>query len=279
MIWLMADFGLAPVGLRLLPILSGRRVHVSLHDDLQATARSEGCSVDFIKEVGAFVSGLGRIGASADAVSEELLAEILPHASRTAIATLPVDSHKCVPAFIGPSLHGPLTIGFSGNFFGEQEFECFVEGLRRWSRRSRRDWRMITFGDPTLCRLDSSIDSRGFTPPDQVRAALSGCDLLLLPSPLNRPEMRSSMPTKLVSYLELGRMIFTFAPEKSATERVLNESHLGPVVSVCDPALVEHRLIELDAWDIQAAEAGWRGLVENRFNESRILHDLKLATG
>lgn len=47
-VWLMADFGMAPLSLRLLPVLRGRHVHVSLHDDLEATAQRERCSAAFL---------------------------------------------------------------------------------------------------------------------------------------------------------------------------------------------------------------------------------------
>jgi glycosyltransferase involved in cell wall biosynthesis len=275
-IWLMADFGLAPVGLRLLPALRGQRVHVSLHDDLPTTAQRERCSPAFLAEIREFTSGLQSLDVSADAVSEELLADTVPQAKRTAIVTLPVDSGKCAPNFVGPRLQGPLTIGFSGNFYGEKEVACFVEGLQAWSRQSGRDWRLRVFGAEKMGSLDRRIEARGFTAPEVVRAALADCDLLLLPSPLNRPEMRTNMPTKLVSYLELGRMVFGFAPENSATKRVVEDSHLGPVISICDSALVAKRLDELLGWDIQAAQTGWRRLVEDRFSERRIMDDLKV---
>ena len=276
-VWLMADYGLSPVGLRLLPALRGRRVHVSLHDDLPTSAQREGCSPAFLEELRQFVEGLHELNVSADAVSEELLADTLPRASRTAIVTLPVESSRCATTFAGARHQGPLTIGFSGNFFGEDEFGCFVEGLRRWSQQSGRDWQMLAFGHTGLGRFDSRITARGFTAPEVVRSALADCDLLLLPSPLGRPEMRTNMPTKLVSYLELGRMVFAFAPERSATSRVLTESSLGPVVSVCDPEAVGKRLNELNGWNVQAAQAGWRRLIEGRFSEKRILCDLQVA--
>jgi|GEM_PF-7064234 len=277
LIWLMADFALAPVGLRLLPALHGQRVHVSIHDDLEPAAQREGASANFLREVREFLSGLREMDLTADAVSEELLAGILPGAARSAIVTLPVNTAGCVKAFAGPRRAGPLTIGFSGNFFGEAEFAVFVEGLRLWSRQSGRDWRLLVFGAARLGALDERIVARGFTAADEVRAALAGCDLLLLPSPLDRPEMRTNLPTKLVSYLELGRMIFAFAPEKSSTQRVIADATLGPVLSSRNASAVAAALSGLGKWNVAAAAAGRRRLVEYRFNEDRILQDLSAA--
>ena len=202
-------FRACPVGLRLLPMLHDQRAHVSIHDDPKATAQREGCSSSSLGVVQNFLNGLRDMDVSADAgSSEELLADILPQAKRSAIVTLPVDPSKCASTFVGPRKQGPLTVGFSGNFFGAKEFACFVEGLRLWSQQSGRDWQMRPFWRPDLGRFDPRVTARGFTPPTMVRKVLSDCDLLLLPSPLDRPEMRTSVPTKLVSYVEVGRMVF-----------------------------------------------------------------------
>ena len=274
-VWLMADFGLAPVGLRLLPRLKNRRVHLSFHDDLPAAAQREGCSSGFQAEISAFLAGLRELNFTGDAVSEELLADTAPTARASAIVTLPVDSTKLAAGFRGPRPSGPMRIGFSGNFYGEREFVCFVEGLKLWSRQTGRDWRMRVFGAEKLGGMDARIEARGVTPADEVRATLADCDLLLLPSPLDRPEMRTNMPTKLVSYLELGRMVFAFAPANSATARVLKEGNIGPVVSTCDPALVAKELEGLGASDPVAAQAGWQRLIGGRFGEERIMRDLR----
>lgn len=276
-VWLMADYGLAPVGLRVMRVLRDRRLHISVHDDLVPAAQREGASSNFLREVREFLNGLREMDLSADAVSEELLATTLPGASRSAIVTLPVNPTKCVKEFTEPRRTGPLIIGFSGNFFGEAEFAIFVAGLRLWSQHCGRDWRLLVFGASRLGALDARIVARGFTPVDEVRAALANCDLLLLPSPLDRPEMRTNMPTKLVSYLELGRMIFAFAPEKSSTCRVISDANLGPVLSSRNAATVEAALNDLQNWNVAGAATGWRRLVEYRFNEERIVQDMGAA--
>ena len=277
LVWLMADFSLVPVGLRLWPMLRGQRVHVSIHDDLLATAQREQCSKAFLSEVKAFLSVLSVSDCSADTVSEELLEEVVPRARQKAVVTLAVDPAACVAGLRGPSERGTFIVGFSGNFYGESEVACFVEGLNLWSERCGRDWRLRVFGSEALGKLDARIEARGFTPIEQVRAELTDCDLLLLPSPLERPEMRTNMPTKLVTYLEAGRLIFAFAPKQSATERVITGSGIGCVQHSQDPEAVARGLAELCTQDITVARNGWQCLIENRFSEQRILRDLTAA--
>ncbi len=275
LVWLMLDFGIVPVMLRMLPHLQRQRLHVSIHDDPVATAERERCSRAFIDEARSVLGALDRIEFTADAVSEELLSSCVPEAQMRAVVTMPVNERRRAEAVREPRRDGILTVGFSGNFMGMKEFACFVGGLRLWKERTGRDWRLLAFGNSQLGILDPRIDARGFTPADEVNAKLQECDLLLLPMALEGEEMKTSVPTKLVSYVECGRMVFSFAPQGSATARILRESHLGPVVSVISPVAVAEALDQLESWDIKATEEGWQSLTTHRFNEDRILKDLK----
>jgi len=274
LVWLMADYGLVPVALRLLPNLRSRRLHISFHDSPRPTAERECCSSAFLNEVDAFLDALNEPDFTADAVTEELLAECAPNARSSALVTLPVNRSRCSSEFIKPRSNGTLEIGFSGNFLGEDEFACFIDGLRLWEKKSGRDWKVTVIGRPDLARFDKKIQVYGPMSFDQTRLALGSCDLLLLPSPVDRPEMRTNMPTKLVTYLELGRMIFAFAPAGSSAARVLTEAQLGPVLSVRDAESVADALQRIQEWDFDAAAKGWHQLVTNRFDETRIARDL-----
>jgi hypothetical protein len=274
-VWLMADYGLAPVGLRLLPHLKRRRLHISFHDSPRPTAERECCSSAFLNEVDAFLDALNELDFTADAVTEELLAECAPAAQCKAIVTLPVNRSRSSPEFTRSRSEGTLEIGFSGNFLGEEEFACFIDGLRLWEKKSGRNWKMTVVGRPDLARFDQRVDAHGPMSSDNTQLTLSSCDLLLLPSPIDRPEMRTNMPTKLVTYLELGRMILAFAPKDSSTARVLSEARLGPVLSVRSPEAVADALQEIGRWDFVAASYGWHQLVTTRFDEARIARDLE----
>jgi glycosyltransferase involved in cell wall biosynthesis len=274
LVWLVADFGIGPIGRRLLPMLSQRRVHISLHDNLEATASREGYSGKFIGEIHRFLAGLRNIQFTADAVSEELLQECAPTAQSAAVITAPVDPTKCAYSFQAPGDSGRFRIGFSGNFLGEEEFRCFVEGLKMWSKKTGRDWQILVFGRSDLGKVHPNVEAYSYTPADEVRTRLSECDILLLPSPVEREEMKTNMPTKLITYIETGRMIFCFAPEGSAVQRVLHRAKLGPVLTSRDAALAEAALLGLQEWDFAAAAAGWRSLIEDRFNKQRITRDV-----
>jgi hypothetical protein len=89
--------------------------------------------------------------------------------------------------------------------------------------------------------------------------------------------MQTNMPTKLVTYLETGKLVFSFARTSSATSRVLRESCIGPVIERLDRDAVCEGLDALSTWDLDAANVGWRNLIENRFSASRIFKDLQEA--
>ena len=276
-IWLMADYTLAPVGLRLLPFLKNRRVHVSVHDHLEATALLYKSSPQFLAELRAFQQGLNALRPSSDAISEELLEETLPDAARKAVIGMAVEPRVSAAQLQGPTSQGPLRIGLSGNFFGETELECFLSGLRKWSDRAGRDWQLQVFGNSAISRLDPRIQAHGFTPIEKVREALARCDLLLLPLPIDdqSAQMRTSVPTKLVTYLEAGRLIFAFAPAASVTRRLIEGGHIGAVVTRFDAAMVMEKLQALLNWDLNLAQTGRQNLMKGRFGGQRILQDLK----
>jgi hypothetical protein len=87
--------------------------------------------------------------------------------------------------------------------------------------------------------------------------------------------MQTCLPTKLVSYIELGRPVFTFAPSDSATARIMNEAAIGPVVSILDPEKTAAELDKLFVWDSVAAENGWNRLLQDRLSETRIARDFR----
>jgi len=274
LIWLVADYGLAPVALRLLPKLKRYRLHTSFHDSPKPTAAREGYSKAFLNELDVFLTALNESDFTADAVSEELLIYCARSARCNAIVTLPVNRSRCSPKFAEPRSEGILEIGFSGNFLGEEELACFIAGLRLWEKKSGRNWKITAVGRPDLAQFDRRVDAYGPMPAEKTHQVLRSSDLLLLPSPIDRPEMRTNMPTKLVTYLELGRMIFTFAPADSSTARVLNEARLGPVISGREPEAVAEALQRIEHWDFDAAAKGWHQLVTTRFDETRIARDL-----
>jgi hypothetical protein len=272
----VADYTLGSVGLRLLPKLARRQVHVSLHDHPLESARRAGfCRYD-LREIAAFQSGLAALHPTVDAVSEELLKAIMPDVKRTSIIALPAMSCATAPAVVGPTTEGPLRFGLSGNFFGQEELNCFLHGLEQWSSRTGRDWRLLVFGRKPEGKLDQRIDFRGFRPIEEARDQLARCDVLLLPLPVDADsiQMRTSVPTKLTTYLEVGRLVFAFAPSGSATERIIAQSALGPVVTRLDPSVVAGQLNQLATWNLAAANVGRQRLLEHRYNEHRMLSDL-----
>ncbi|HEY7299138.1 MAG TPA: hypothetical protein VH684_14630 [Xanthobacteraceae bacterium] len=273
-VWVVFDYGLAPLLARIGPHLKRRRTHVSLHDEPCATAQRESLGRAFLREIETAKTQLQQTMVSYDAVSEELAASMLNDPSSAILVTLPVNPLSCARQFRTPKKQGVFRIGFSGNFWGQRELEFFVTSLNSWSTRTARDWELITYGDSRLAELSPKVRAFGPTLPAQVREGLDSCDAFLLPLPIGRPEMMTSLPTKLVTYAELGRPIFTIAPRGSATERVVRSYHLGPTVSALDGTSMIEGLDRLLEWGTEQAAAGWAELISNRFSHARIASQL-----
>ena len=128
-LWVIADYSVAPVLLRLLPKIEGVRVHLSIHDSLVSCAERNGQSQAFIREITTLIDRLKKISFTADGVSEEILEEIVPTARRTAIITLPVKNGSLAMELSPPRQTEPLKIGYSGNFLSLKKFKCFAEKL------------------------------------------------------------------------------------------------------------------------------------------------------
>jgi hypothetical protein len=276
--WIVADYTLAPVVLKLIPVLNSFRLHISLHDHPASSAERSGVGSADLQAVTRFQELLGSLTLSADGVSEELINCVAPNAVSKAIITLPASPQS--PTLTAPGQSGCLSVGLCGNFFGRSEIDCFLSGLEVWAKRSGRDWRLTIFGPDPGVRLDSRIELKGVREVDEVRRELKHVDVLLLPLPVeNSVIMRTSVPTKLTTYLEIGSLIFAFAPSNSITESLISTNHLGPVVTTLDPERVAGEIENLVHWDLFAADAGRQRLLAGRYSECRMVTDLRKLLG
>lgn len=275
LVWIVADFTIVPVATWLLPQLRDRRLHLSIHDHLQDSARREGFSAPLLKRIAQFETAVTVMKPTVDGVSQELIDSFILAPLAEAIVTLPVKLTASENMLRGLAADGPLTIGLSGNFWGEKELQCFAEGMELWSQKSGRDWKMQIFGRSGSIENPNRIEMRGYVPIEKVLVELGECDLLLLPLPVDpeSSQMATSVPTKLVTYLEVGRLVFAFAPPRSVTKRLVEENAVGFVACCCDPRVVVDGLERLLKWDLRAAETGRQRLLADRFNEARIFRD------
>lgn len=267
-VWIVLDYLTVPVAANLVRRLPGQRFHFSIHDDPQHTASREGESHAALRGCRAALETLRTSNASLDAVSEELLASAGWPVERQAVVTLGCDPAASVAQISPPRAEGPLTIGVAGNYLGVAELRVALAGLDIWQQAAGRPWRIVVVGRPDLAGIHPYVETVAYRHADTVRQILASADVLYIPLGLraeDREQMRTSLPTKLVSYAELGKLVLAHAPHDSATARVLRDHALGVALDSHDPAEVAQAIDRLLQWDLPSANAGRQRLLDDRF--------------
>jgi hypothetical protein len=262
-LWVVLDYHVVPIAAELIKRRAARRFHFSIHDHPTDMARHHLKSAAFINAIDEGFALIKSATCTFDAVSEELLAAAGVAEHPHVLVTMGCQPKRCADKMRLAEKTGPLRIGFAGSYFPPSWARVLVEGLKRWSDTTGRRWEIHAFGAKVPLLMPAEINWRGFFPPDELKGELAEMSFLLLA--LDRSAMLTSLPTKLVSYLEVGRLILTMVPEGSVTARIVRQNRLGPVVTELTPQLVVKAIDDCLNWDIDAANRGRDDLLRERF--------------
>lgn len=271
-IWFLCDYPIAPILPYLQRLLPKVAIHVSVHDHPVFTAEAVGHSVHYIDRIKKALRKISRTSVSIDTISEELLATLGDAFGQHTVVTLACNKADIAKDLLPVSTQGPLKVAFAGSYLDEEPCNSFLKGLDLWSARTGRPWEMTVFG-PNLQFRHPGIQMAGFTQPDRLSVELRKADLLFLPLSFESKALmqsNTSLPTKLITYLNAGRLIVFGVPGESATARIALEGHLGPLITKPTPEMFADAIDQLAGWDMSKAESGRRQLAGNRFNEDRI---------
>lgn len=269
-LWIVLDYHLVPIAAALIKRGAARRYHFSIHDHPTDMARHHLKSAALIKAIDEGFALIKSTTCTFDAVSEELLAAAGVTGQPHALVTMGCSPERCAAKIRSPDRSGPLRIAFAGSYFPPGRARLLIEGLKRWGAVTGRDYEIHAFGARTPFPMPAEINWRGFFPADELARELANMSFLLLAldgdgdGAADSP-MLTSLPTKLVSYLEVGRLIFAMVPEGSSTARIVLQNRLGPVVTESTPQCVAKAIEDGLNWDMDAANCGRDDLLRERF--------------
>lgn len=272
-LWIVLDYHLVSVAAELLRRRPGQHLHFSIHDHPNEMARRHFRSFASVAAVDEGFDVVKNADASFDAISEELLVATGLAGRRSAVVTMGCDEKRRADAIPPPAKDGPLRIGHAGSYFPPERAQELVEGLKLWSAKTGRAWQLHAFGAKMPLPMPPEIRWRGFFAPETLFKELGNMDILLLAleghGALNAPAL-TSVPTKLVSYLEVGRVILAMVPERSATARIIRDHSMGPVVSTSAAQAVARAIEDAFSWNIAVANRGRADLLGDRFDPDAI---------
>ncbi|MFT3807413.1 hypothetical protein [Arenimonas sp.] len=166
-------------------------------------------------------------------------------------------------------------IGFAGSMYARCAWRAFMRAL------DHADWTIA--GRPVRLKVLSSrldvssrraanIDYLGFRPPEEAQRVLASCHLNYMPQPFQshlRELCRYSFPTKLTSYLSVGRPVFVHAPRDSALISFVQRSPIGATATSQDPAAIAAALESILGNDqvYSEAAASVRSVAAAHFSE------------
>jgi colanic acid biosynthesis glycosyl transferase WcaI len=115
-----------------------------------------------------------------------------------------------------------------------------------------------------------------FQSEERLSAALSAADIMLLP--MNKRHGISSVPSKLITYMAVGRPTFYCGPNESATLDMIVEAGCGWIVTPPEPVAIAKLLTELasDTDELQRRGNNARAFFERNFEKQSALKKFDL---
>ena len=237
--WVVAADEGVLVGLSL--AASGKPVHVTVHDDpvcLFSRTKRYRHLVPFMSKA---FSLLLKVAVSVDVVSEGMREFYQQQANIKSLVVFRYVKQLTKFATRMPS-EGLLLVGHIGTVYRELEFRRFIEALRTYGEKVSKTVRVLKIGrsrefEKVQADHGDIIDDRGDLCESAAIEALAECDFLYTMYPHgSRYEVfrKTSLPTKLTTYIQSQRPIFAHSPADSGLARIVKEYGIGTVCSSPD---------------------------------------------
>jgi hypothetical protein len=172
---------------------------------------------------------------------------------------------------------GAIRIGHIGSLYDKGDFSCFLRAMRSWSKRKslKLELTIIGYTGPTdwlksvseadMCCVIPSL------PEDMAVRHLSACDFVYAMYPFSwafRTFRKTSLPTKLSTYIQAQRPIFAHTPKDSTLAKVVEMYEIGAVAASTKRTELESTAEGLIARNIRGdsfentreALFGWRNI-------------------
>lgn len=233
--WVVAmDEGI-PLGLRLAERAPAVPLHVSVQDDQEHGMYGRSRRYRFIARlVRRPVRKLFQVARSVDVTSEEMADHYRREIGLRSTVIHPVvaGAAPVAPAARDP---GRLVLGHLGAIYSPAEFETMLAGLKRAAAVLRREPAVCLIGllpryRPLVVRQGLAAEMPDWIDEPEAVERLAGCDLVYAMYPFDRRStvfVRTSLPTKLTSYVRAGRPVLAHAPAESNLARTVERFGIG----------------------------------------------------
>jgi hypothetical protein len=224
-------------------IKSGFRVHLTIQDDLPDGVM--GRSLRY-RALAPFVRRpfyeILRHADSVDVTSDGMRAYYEEKVDLKSAVVHPV-VWNALAAPTAPHDDGEVVVGHVGNLYSVNEWWQFLEALVTFAKRRGLKARMLMIGLSPKYRSTPAVyrdlvDIREEVPEDRAIDLLANCQILYAMYPFNaraRVFRRTSLPTKLSTYLQCGRPILAHTPQDSTLADVVRRYQLGPICDTVSP--------------------------------------------
>ena len=156
-----------------------------------------------------------------------------------------------------PMAHKVRRIGYAGNLWATDAMGVLVDAIERLNDvRDHRDKIVVVIHGarrPPAFAGSSAVEYRGSVTPEELTRELQTCDLLYVPmSFLPRYELlsRTSLPGKLVHYMQAQVPILAHGPDYAANVRFVRERRVGFASTTQDPHQLADAITSIEA-DVQ----------------------------
>lgn len=233
--WVVAmDEGI-PVGLRLAQRAPAVPVHVTIQDDQEHGMYGRSRRYRYVARLTRKpVRQLLRAARSVDVTSEEM-----GHYYRAQLGLSSTVLHPIVagpvPAVTPPRDPRRLTLGHIGAIYSAREFETMLHALKRAAAELGREPAGCFIGllpryRPLVEQLGIAVEMPDWLNESEAVQRLARCDFVYAMYPFDRRSevfVRTSLPTKLTTYVQAGRPVLAHAPNESTLARTVVRFGIG----------------------------------------------------
>jgi glycosyltransferase involved in cell wall biosynthesis len=146
-----------------------------------------------------------------------------------------------------PAVHGfqqAITVGFAGNFYGEDSWRAFLGACARINAQDGFcPIKIVVFGGKHFPypHPGVEVDQQGWLPRREMLRRLATVDFCYLPywfDDNKRRHAELSFPTKLTTYVAAGRPVLYHGPEYAGVNKIIQHYGLGVCVYSLKPDIV-----------------------------------------
>jgi glycosyltransferase involved in cell wall biosynthesis len=272
-VWSVLDFMWVPFTYRFMRA-TDLPVHVSVHDDPVASAELAGWPPDVLRKLERAFAFCYRHAATRDVISENMRAHYQRRYERDAIVVTSGVKRSDAPSSVRhrPRETARCRIVHVGNLLYPDEALAFAEAAHRVNGVE------LTFiGNVPPAVRDASarlgFDVVPWLSQAELDARLDEFDLAYLPygfAPARELFVRTSFPTKLISYLRAGLPVIHHGPGYSSVAEFMRRHPVGVLLDRSDPCELAANLERLRDVDTTAMRDACMRAVREQFSADRI---------